>query len=164
MLRGILLFIYSNRKYKNLLLLLPVTFFVMELVVALYINWMLFGESYNYEALSNGLENVQMHNPLIIIKYLHSARLTHPFGSFSDTPFVYLLHGQSSLIKAICLAISLVFAYVGIFMSIVWIKKFIADKKNDIIWWMWPAACLGAHVVIFFLTESYFNNVFLKQF
>ena len=144
--------------------MLPLLFFTLEVGIVLYINWNLFGESYTCQVLANGIEQVQMHNPLIIIKYLHSARLTHPFGDFSDTPFIYLLHGNASLLKAICLIISLIFAFIGMFMAVVWIRKFMEGKKNDIIWWMWPTACLGAHMVIFFLTESSFSNVFLKQF
>ena len=162
MLRGVLLFLYRHRRYRDVSL--PVLFFSMEIIVSLLILWSLFGESYSYQVLANGLTDVQMHNPLIIVKYLHSERLTHPFGSFSDTPFIYLLHGNASLLKVICLFVSLVFAGIGIFMSVVWIKKFMEGKKHDIIWWMWPAACFGAHVVIFFLIESSFTNVFLKQF
>lgn len=160
--RSFLVYLNNSRSYKNLLL--PLLFFTLEVGVALQINWMLFGESYQYQELSNGIEQMQLHNPLIIIKYLHSSRLTHPFGSFSDTPFIYLLHGKSSLIKAICLMISLLISFIGIFISIVWIRNFVKAMKNDIIWWMWPAACLGAHLVIFIFTESYFSNVFLKQF
>jgi hypothetical protein len=150
--------IYTKKQHQRMLI--PVIFFMLELIVALILNWQLFGEHYEFND-SPGLQQASIHNPLIVIKAVHSDRLTHPYGTLSnDDPFVHF-YSPKYMLKALCFMGSLMVAFIGILISMLWIKRFFRHNNLNINWWQWPIACLGAHTFLYLLANSnVISNIF----
>ena len=153
--------IHHKKRYMKLGV--PLVFFFMEVLTALVLNWKLFGEKYEFHQKSES-SFISVHNPLIVIKAVHSDRLTHPYGESEDEVPLMQLYSPKYMVKALCFMASLLIAYMGIFISLLWVKRFFHHNSLNIKWWLWPTACLGAHVVLFLMANSSFGNIFLKQF
>jgi hypothetical protein len=153
--------IFIKRRHKKLVI--PFSFLIIELAVAIVLNWQLFGEKYEF---SDSLrpEQASIHNPLIVIKAVHSDRLTHPYGSLVNDIPVFSFFSEKYMTKALCFLASLFCAYMGIFISMLWINRFFRNNNLNIRWWLWPTACLGAHGVLYLIANSTISNIFLKQF
>lgn len=148
----ILRIIQSREQYRKLLI--PMGFFTVELMVALVLNWQLFGEHYEFSN-APGRQQASIHNPLIVIKSLHSDRLTLPYGQelSQEMPIVHF-YSEKYMLKALCFLTSLMFAYIGIFIAMLWINRFFKNNNLNIRWWQWPTACMGAHVFLLLLANS----------
>jgi hypothetical protein len=131
----------------------------MEVATAVVLNWQLFGEKYEFGSVGN-TSYVAVHHPLIVIKAVHSDRLTHPFGEEDSSMLVVHLYSPKYLVKASCFLASLLIAYIGIFVALLWMRRFFHYNTLNIIWWIWPIACLGAHAVLFMITNTSFIGNF----
>src|SRR5690606_20033050 len=91
--------IQAKKQYRKLVV--PVAFFTVELIVALVLNWQLFGEYYVFNDSMTG-QQASIHNPLIIIQPVHSDRLTSPYGSaLSEEMPVVHFYSQKYMVKAL---------------------------------------------------------------
>jgi hypothetical protein len=144
-------------------LLIPVGFFLAELVVAIILNWQLFGEKYEFSS-DPGSAQVAVHNPLIVIRSIHSDRLTHPYASLTAEVPMFKFYSPGTVLKALAFLVSLVCAYIGLFISMLWINNYFKNRIMNVKWWLWPTACLGAHFILFLLANGNFSNILLKQF
>lgn len=144
--------IQDKKHYKKLLV--PGAFFIIELVLALILNWQLFGEHFEFNE-TPGIQQASVHNPLIVIKAVHSDRLTLPYGESlsQDMPLIQF-YSERYVVKALCFLASLMFAYLGIFIAVLWIKRFRKRNHLNVSWWQWPTACLGAHAVLYLIASS----------
>jgi hypothetical protein len=144
-------FIQAKKQYKSIII--PVGFFIVELVVALVLNWQLFGEHYEFND-SPSLQQASVHNPLIVIKAVHSDRLTQPYGTLTDDQSFVHFYSPKYMVKALCFMASLVFAGMGLFIGVLWIRKYFSYSNLNVHWWQWPIACIGAHTVLYVLANS----------
>lgn len=158
-LRSLLYLWYRNTRFKKLTF--PFLFLVLEITIALLLNWQLFGEKFKLER-GTSLK-VEIHNPLIIIKVLHSDRLIRPYGPLSEMKEQVRFYNPKVSFKAICYLVSLLCAYIGIFIALLWIRRFYHRNSLNIIWWLWPMACIGGHIILYLL-GSLPINLFVKQF
>ena len=147
-----LLRIISARK-RYLKLLIPVVFLIVEFLVAITLNWQLFGEKFEFTDM-RGTAQHTVHNPLIVIRAVHSDRLTHPFGQTNEPVPLFKFYNQKAVAKSLCFLSSLMFAYAGIFISLLWIRRFFHRNKVNIRWWLWPTACFGAHLFLLLIANS----------
>jgi hypothetical protein len=118
------------------------------------LNWQLFGERFDFGSTSNQVEAQTVHNPLIIVKYLHSDRLTQPFGPDSELSSFFTIPHYTSVVTAFCYLLSLLCACWGLFISTLWVNRFLHKNKLEIVWWIWPAGCLGCHLLLYFLAKT----------
>jgi hypothetical protein len=143
--------IASRKRYAKLLI--PMIFCVAELLIAVILNWQLFGEKFEFTNV-RGTAYHEVHNPLIVIRAVHSDRLTHPYGAMKEDVPLFKFYNQKSIIKSLCFLTSLMIAYMGIFISLLWIRRFFHQNRRNIRWWLWPIACLGAHVFLFLMANT----------
>jgi hypothetical protein len=148
--------IQAKKRFK--ILLIPAGFFVLELCVALVLSWQLFGEHYDFND-SPGRQQASIHNPLIVIQPIHSDRITHPYGTLSDDAPMVHFYSQKYMMKALCFMGSLVFAYMGMFIAVLWMKRYLQHNNLNINWWQWPIACMGAHAGLYLLANSNVVNL-----
>ncbi|MFN3404440.1 MAG: hypothetical protein ACK40G_10130 [Cytophagaceae bacterium] len=155
--RTVLFLVYRKRNYTKLLI--PVLFLLVELSIAGYLKWELFGEWYNLPDKGYYTEASIVHNPIIVIKAIHSDRITTPFPGFESPQIGF--RSNSVIFTGLCYLISLSIAYFGILMSFLWIKRFFNRNNLNPIWWIWPSGCIGAHLLLFFIANSHLSNLIL---
>jgi hypothetical protein len=149
--------ISARKRYAKLII--PVVFFAAELLVATTLNWQLFGEKFEFTNVRGEIRH-NVHNPLIVISAIHSDRLIHPFGELNEPVPLLKFYDQKSVIKSLCFLTSLIFAYAGIFISLLWIRRFFHRNKLNIRWWLWPTACFGAHIFLYLMANTNFIPYF----
>jgi hypothetical protein len=152
---------YIIKKRENYqLLLIPMLFLIFECSVALILNWELFGERYKVSEKTFLTEaSVSVHNPLIVIKPIHSDRVTNPFGIEENRGFISF-HSPKAAVKAVVYILSLLCSFVGIFIALLWIKTLLGQITTTIRWELWPAACIMAHITFYLIANGNFNNIF----
>lgn len=149
-----------NKRENYKMLLIPMLFLIFECSVALILNWELFGERYKVTEKTFLTEaSVSVHNPLIVIKPIHSDRVTNPFGIEEARGFISF-HSPKAAIKAVVYILSLLCSFLGIFIAMLWIKRFYGQNSINIRWELWPAACTMAHVTFYLIASGNFNNIF----
>jgi hypothetical protein len=151
-------FMLNRRKSKKLIV--PILFFSVELILIIMLNWQLFGERFQFDMASEQVEgHVALHNPLIIVKYLHSDRLTQPFGPDSELSSFFTIPHYTSVVTAFCYLLSLLCACWGLFISTLWVNRFFHKNKLEIVWWVWPAGCFGCHFLLYLLANTQNLNI-----
>jgi hypothetical protein len=155
--RGFRYFMLNQRASKKLII--PVLFFTVELVLIVMLNWQLFGERFDFNPSSDVESQITLHNPLIIVKYLHSDRLTQPFGPDSELSSFFTIPQYTSVVTAFCYLLSLLCACWGLFISTLWVNRFFHKNDLDIVWWIWPAGCFGCHFLLYLLANTQNINI-----
>lgn len=136
--RAFLYIIYKRRRYPKLII--PVLFLIAECAVAIAVNWQLFCENYTFTE----NEILVVDPPLLAVSFLHSSFAFPP--EYSNA-FVFCNNVQPVIF---CL-FSLLAAYAGIFISMLWINRFFHANSLDIAWWLWPVGCGGSHLIAYIL-------------
>jgi hypothetical protein len=136
-------------------LIVPIMFFTVELILIIVLNWQLFGERLAFNTGSEQtVGQVSLHNPLIIVKYLHSDRLTQPFGPDSELSSFFTIPHYTTVVTAFCYLLSLLCACWGLFISTLWVNRFLHNNNLNIVWWVWPAGCFGCHFLLYLLANA----------
>jgi hypothetical protein len=154
--RGFQYFMIKGMSSKKLIV--PVLFFVVELILILVINWQLFGERFDINP-GSAENHISLHNPLIVVKYLHSDRLTQPFGPDSELSSFFTIPQYTTVVAVFCYLLSLLCACWGLFISTLWVNRFLHKNKLDIVWWIWPAGCFGCHFLLYLLANAQNLNI-----
>jgi hypothetical protein len=118
---------------------------MIEIGMAVQLNWQLFGEKFR-----NTEDNTTViHNPLIVIRFLHSNRIVAPLANFSNERSTISFFDKNKAVEAIGSFLSLIAAYTGIFISLLWINRFFHENRLDIEWWYWPTGCMVSHLMFY---------------
>lgn len=127
----------------------PFLFFVLEIIFIgiLAIRLFAFIPGYN--------------TPLILIYGVHPDSLTSPFGSFMQTPFIQIHNGAEFL--TLCYLVSLNLGLLGMWVSIMWMRRFFRLNRINIFWWIWPTACLSGHIVFLLLCYALGRSEFISN-
>lgn len=159
--RAFLYLYYKKRRFH--VLIVPILFFTIEISVVLHQNWKLFGEKFAYNP---STESYIIHNPLLVVSFLHSQRIVSPLGNLTPNRNIISLFDSEKIIEVFSAILSLIAAYIGIFISLLWINRFFHENKLEVAWWYWPTSCITSHLFLFILPQLDFmeNCQFAFQF
>ncbi|MFN6944352.1 MAG: hypothetical protein ACK4ND_05355 [Cytophagaceae bacterium] len=139
--RAILYLIYRKRKFKKLIV--PTTFFFVELLIALILSVSLLKGGY-------------LNTPLYAYQPVEKSqtkilRYDKPQKDVQDSlPLQSMLDKITEVSsKLVFYAISLLFSFIGMLLAHLWISRFFRNNNLNIRWWLWPMACLGSHIVLY---------------
>lgn len=133
----------AKRKRKFRKLLMPLTFFILEISLiimffmnVLGINLIPFGEVVGTE-------------PIVFIRGFHSLEMIDPFEFYAENIPYLSLNESVSPVTIFLHGVSFIVAMIGLWISILWMNRFFNINQLNIEWWMWPTGCIGAHTMCF---------------
>jgi hypothetical protein len=148
-LRGLLLVLYKNRRFKKLII--PVAFFFTELGMFVFLSVRLWGNVLHM--VSDRLEQQAFSKSVLVVKFLSHPKFTGHMGG-KDSVHNLMSSGYVCVNpEIICNVLSILCAFAGLLIAWLWVARFFKMNTLNINRWIWFAGCFGGHAMFYLISR-----------